>query len=154
MTSRKARNFRLIFAQNFLKIHTFFINYWYFLELSCDKKNLKWNYISYGIYETRCMFYIPSPQARGYKTHNSFHKYRMKWKFISDPIYLQIFKANKHVICDWQTIMCYMQMKIIFYIKQTNTPTLYSACCFKQWTSSQWGLGFIAMVGKKSCRAL
>ena len=32
-------------------------------------------------------FYIPSPKARGYKTHNSFHKYRMKWKFISDPIY-------------------------------------------------------------------
>ena len=29
-------------------------------------------------------FYIPKPLARGYKTHNEFHKYRMKWKFISD----------------------------------------------------------------------
>ena len=23
-----------------------------------------------------------------YKIHNSFHKYRMKWKFISDPLFL------------------------------------------------------------------
>ena len=36
------------------------------------------NFLSYGIYETRCVFYIPSPKARGYKTYNSFHKYRMK----------------------------------------------------------------------------
>ena len=42
--------------------------------------------ISYSIYETPCVFYIPLPKARGYKTQNSFHKYRMKWKFISDPI--------------------------------------------------------------------
>ena len=77
-----------IFARNFLKIHTFFMKYGYFSELSCDKKNLQWILISYGIYETRCVFYIPSPKARGYKTHNSFHKYRMKWKFISDPIFM------------------------------------------------------------------
>ena len=88
MTSCKTRRFRAIFARNFPKIHTFFMKYWYFSESSCDKKNLKWIFISYGIYETRCVFYIPSPKARGYKTHNSFHKYRMKWKFISDPIWL------------------------------------------------------------------
>ena len=35
-------------------------------------------YVSYGIYETSCGFYIPEPPARGYKTHNEFHKYRMK----------------------------------------------------------------------------
>ena len=31
-------------------------------------------------YETRCVSYIPSPEARGYKTHNSFHNtsYGMK----------------------------------------------------------------------------
>ena len=31
-------------------------------------------------YETRCVYYIPSPEARGYKTHNSFHNtsYGMK----------------------------------------------------------------------------
>ena len=31
-------------------------------------------------YETRCVFYIPSPEAPGYKTHNSFHNtsYGMK----------------------------------------------------------------------------
>ena len=60
----------------------------FFASLTCDKKNLKWIFISYGIYETRCVFYIPSPKALGYKTHDSFHKYRMKWKFISDPIYI------------------------------------------------------------------
>ena len=29
-------------------------------------------------------FYIPEPFARGYKTRNEFHKYRLKRKFISD----------------------------------------------------------------------
>ena len=31
-------------------------------------------------YETSCAFYIPSPEARGYKTHNEFHNtsYGMK----------------------------------------------------------------------------
>ena len=89
MTSRKARRFRAIFARNFLKIHTFFHEILIFSELSCEQKNLKWIFISYGIYETRWLFYIPSPKARGYETHNSFHKYRMKWKFISDPIYMK-----------------------------------------------------------------
>ena len=32
-------------------------------------------------------FYILEPLARGYKTRNEFHKYRMKWKFISDSFY-------------------------------------------------------------------
>ena len=49
---------------------------------------LKTLVISYSMYETRCVFYIPSPKARVYKTHNWFHIYRMKWKFISDPIYI------------------------------------------------------------------
>ena len=56
------------------------------MELSCKKKNLKWIFISYSIYGTCCVFYISSPNARGYKTHNLFHKYRMKWNLISDPI--------------------------------------------------------------------
>ena len=34
---------------------------WHFSELSWDKKNLKWIFISYGIYETSCVFYIPEP---------------------------------------------------------------------------------------------
>ena len=51
---------------------------------------LKWIFISYGIYETSCVFYIPEPLAREYKTHNEFHKYRMKWKFISDSFYHMI----------------------------------------------------------------
>ena len=37
------------------------------------------------------VFYIPSPEALGYKTHNLFHKYRMKVKFISDPIHIYEF---------------------------------------------------------------
>ena len=39
-------------------------------------------------------FYIPEPLARGYKTHNEFHKYRMKWKFISDSFY-HMFNSQK-----------------------------------------------------------
>ena len=31
-----------------------------------------------GIYETSCVLYISEPVARGYKTHNEFHKYSMK----------------------------------------------------------------------------
>ena len=84
------------------------MKYWYFSELSCDKKNLKWIFISYGIYETRCVFYIPSPKARGYKTHNLFHKYRMKWKFISDLIYVQMFASF---------FVWFLNFKISFLIK-------------------------------------
>ena len=50
-------------------------------------KDLKWIFISYGIYETSFVFYIPEPLAKGYKTHNKCHKYRMKWKFITDSFY-------------------------------------------------------------------
>ena len=39
-----------------------------FAGLTCDWKNLKWIFTSCGIYETRCVFYIPSPKARGYKS--------------------------------------------------------------------------------------
>ena len=48
MTSRKARGFRVICARNFLKTHTFLWNIDIFSELSCDKKNLKWIFISYS----------------------------------------------------------------------------------------------------------
>ena len=45
-------------------------------------------------------FYIPEPLARGYKTHNEFHNYRMKWKFISDSFYhmLNSQKRKKNTI--------------------------------------------------------
>ena len=33
-------------------------------------------------------FISPRRRLGDIKTHNSFHKYRMKWKFISDPIYI------------------------------------------------------------------
>ena len=56
ITSRKARRLRAIFAWNFLKIHTVFMKYWYFSELSRDKKNLRWIFISYGIYEMKIHF--------------------------------------------------------------------------------------------------
>ena len=41
-----------------------------------------------------CVFYIPEPLARGYKTHNEFHKFRMEWKFISDSFY-HMFNSQK-----------------------------------------------------------
>ena len=48
-----------------------------------------WNEFSFHtVFMKRVVcFYIPEPLARGYKTHNEFHKYRMKWKFISDSFY-------------------------------------------------------------------
>ena len=65
MASRKARHFRAVFARNFLKIHTFSSNIDIFRNYLCDKKNLIW-------------YIYPRAFARGYKTHNEFHKYRMK----------------------------------------------------------------------------
>ena len=49
---------------------------------------------SFSFYETSCVFYIPEPLARGYKTHYEFNKYRMKWKFISDSFYHMIILKN------------------------------------------------------------
>ena len=47
-------------------------------------------YISYGIYET-CVFYIsPRQRLRNIKQHNFFHEFSMKWKFISDPIFITV----------------------------------------------------------------
>ena len=41
--------------------------------------------------------FISPRQRRGYiKTDNSFHKYRMKWKFISDPIYTSNYNYDHH----------------------------------------------------------
>ena len=40
-------------------------------------------------------FYIPEPLGRGYKTHNEFHKYRMKWKFISDSFYHMLISQKR-----------------------------------------------------------
>ena len=138
MTSRKARRFRAIFARNFLKIHTFFVKYWYFSELSCDKKNLKWIFISYGIYETRCVFYIPSPKARGYKIHNSFHKYRMKWKFISDPIFIQSCSWNFYsiIVFDWNEHTWFLRLACMIVVPKIcnihNSASLVVVCKF--WT--------------------
>ena len=42
----------------------------------------------------------PEPLARGYKTINEFHKYRMKWKFISDSFYHMI--IPKKINISWQ----------------------------------------------------
>ena len=44
-----------------------------------------------------CVSY-PEPLARGYKTHNEFHKYRMKWKCISDSFYHIIIPKNINIL--------------------------------------------------------
>ena len=46
----------------------------FFASLTCDKKNLKWIFISYGVYET-CVFISPRQRLGDIKTRNSFHKY-------------------------------------------------------------------------------
>ena len=46
------------------------------------------NFIFHTVFMKRVLcFYIPEPLAKGYKTHNECHKYRMKWKFITDSFY-------------------------------------------------------------------
>ena len=47
-------------------------------------------FISYGIYETSFVFYIPEPLARGYKIHNEFHQNR---KFMSNSFYHMIIQT-------------------------------------------------------------
>ena len=48
---------------------------------------MNFHFISFSIYETSFVFYIPKPLTRGYKTHNKFHKYSMKGKFLSEFFY-------------------------------------------------------------------
>ena len=48
-------------------------------EMNCHFIRYIWNEF--------CVFYIPEPLAKGYKTHNECHKYRMKWNFITDSFY-------------------------------------------------------------------
>ena len=68
-------------AVKLVKIYDKTVVFYLFEALACDKRNLKWIFFSYGNYET-CYISL----ARGHKTHKLFHKYRMKWKFISDPL--------------------------------------------------------------------
>ena len=64
-------------------------------------------------------FYIPEPLARRYKTHNEFHKYCMKWKFISDTFYhmLNSQKRKKNTFLS----------SFITDFASDNAPT--SGCC-------------------------
>ena len=108
------------------------------MDLSCDKKNLKWIFISYGIYETRCVFYIPSPKARGYKTHNSFHKYRIKWKYseiISDPILIRTRQINWCSLLIFASI-AYAQDMHFGYLNLQNIPCI--AYCVTNKTTKFW----------------
>ena len=50
-------------------------------------------------------FYIPEPLARGYKTHNEFHKYRKKWKFISDSFYHMLNSLKRKKNTDLSTFL-------------------------------------------------
>ena len=47
---------------------------------------MNFHFIRY-LWNELCVFISPSLWRGGYKTHNEFHKYRMKWKFISDSFY-------------------------------------------------------------------
>ena len=155
MTSRKARRFRAIFTRNFLKNILFSRNIDIFRNYHVIKRNLKWIFISYGIYETRCVFYIPSLKARGYKTHNSFHKYRMKWKFISDPIYICLYKgAVQQVLYKYSmltmphifwTMLCLVSIQLLSgwsnaYIKYYNSYLTFDS--LKKWNYCVFSIGY------------
>ena len=75
MASRKARRFRAIFARNFRKIHTFFMKYWYFSELLCDKKKFRkiiWNEFSFHtVFMKLVMCFISPCQRLGDTKHTT-----------------------------------------------------------------------------------
>ena len=56
---------------------------------------MNFHFIRY-LWNELCVLY-PEPLARGYKTHNEFHKYCMKWKFISDSFYHMIIPKNINI---------------------------------------------------------
>ena len=62
MTSRKARRFRAIFARNILKIHTFFMKYWYFRNYNVIKRI--WNKFSFHTVFMKLVVCFISPRQR------------------------------------------------------------------------------------------
>ena len=68
------------------------------------------------LWNSLCVFHALA-RARGYKTHNSFHKYHMKWKFISDPL-----------LITWYALYVVTSSHfIIFSIRQTLHNSFYSS---------------------------
>ena len=68
---------------------------WYFLEFSCDKKNLKWIFILKGIYEARCVFYI-SPCQRLWDIKHTTRFINAVWNensFLNQILYIYQFDS-------------------------------------------------------------
>ena len=76
------QNVRTIWVWSICAIHVF-------VWIVCRHIYRIWNEFSFHTVSMKRVlcFYIPEPLAKGYKTHNKCHKYRMKWKFITDSFY-------------------------------------------------------------------
>ena len=72
-------------------------------------------------YETRCVFYIPSPEARGYKTHNSFHNtsYGMKIHLRS---YMYVPRYRNTIYCLYNVFECNLHLTLTTFF---NQPSIY-----------------------------
>ena len=87
MTLRKARPCRAIFAQFSQNTH-FFLKY---IVFNCHVMKRIWNeFLFHAVFMKIVCLY---PRA-------SFHQYRMKWKFISDPILVYALILYIYVVCD------------------------------------------------------
>ena len=80
----------------------FILLFAHFVLVHVIKRISNWFLFHTMYYETRCVFYIPSPEARGYKTHYSFHNtsYGMKIHLRSYIYYTSIFSAEQNFLND------------------------------------------------------
>ena len=80
VTSSKPRHFGAIFARKFLKNTTYHTKNLFYSNYHVIKRISNEFSFHTMFYETRCVFYIPSPRLGDMKTHNSFRKtsYEMK----------------------------------------------------------------------------
>ena len=96
---QRPRRWRVFCRQTAMKLNksVFFLR---FCEFNMWIKRI-WNEFSFHTVFMKLVCFISPRQRLGdIKTHNSFHKYRMKWKFISDPIFLSTYDTHRYVYTD------------------------------------------------------
>ena len=86
-------------------------------------------------------FYIPEPLARGYKIHNEFHQYRMKWKFISDSFYHMLNSQKRKKILLYRVLLQILLRKtrqrrgvtydVIEELRRLSLSKCFPALCHK-----------------------
>ena len=92
----------------------------FFLRLkaiTCDKKNLKWIFFSYSIFDTRCVLNTPCSGTR-----NLDYKYRMRRKFIQIPYVKDLLWVRGQVLLQYFDHLFKLQIWIemcIYWVEKT-----------------------------------